>query len=40
MKIRQGNTKIVAESDGGLIIYPRSGHSWHYPVLIIEVTRF
>lgn len=38
MKILQGNTKIVAESDGGLIIYPRPGHNCYYPVLIIEVT--
>lgn len=39
MKIRQGKTRVVAESDGGLIIYPRPGHDCHYPVVIIEVTR-
>lgn len=37
MKIHQGNTRVVAESDGGLTIYPTPGYKCHYPVLIIEV---
>lgn len=39
MKIRQPNPEnnIVAESDGGLIIYPSSSRKCHYPVLIVEV---
>jgi len=39
-KIRQSNPEnnIVAESDGGLIIYPSSSRKRHCPVLIVEVT--
>ena len=37
MKVHPGNIKVVAESDGGLIIYPKPGRDCHYPVIIIEV---
>ena len=40
MKVHSRNTKVVAESDGGLIIYPKPGRDCHYPVLIIEATPF
>ena len=40
MKIRQGKTRVMIESDGSLIIYPKSGHDCNYPVVVIEVTCF